>query len=80
MDKRQQDLIREFALQAQHQQFSVSVNGFFDLNLKLLGSVNNKIYKFVSCIFHFFTFHATFSDVCINGDIFSHFDSICTVE
>lgn len=41
-DKCQQDLIREFALQAQHQQFSVSVNGFFELNLKLLGSVSIK--------------------------------------
>lgn len=39
-DRSQQDLIREFALQAQHQQFSISVNGFFELDLKLLGSVS----------------------------------------
>lgn len=35
----QRDLIHEFALQVQHQPFLISPNGFFNLDLKLMGSV-----------------------------------------
>lgn len=35
----QNDLVREFSMQVHHEQFIISANGFFNINLDLLGSV-----------------------------------------
>lgn len=34
------DLVPEFAMQVNHSQCYISANGFFDINLNLLGSVS----------------------------------------
>lgn len=33
------DLIREFSMQAHHERFNIKANGFFNINLNILGSV-----------------------------------------
>lgn len=36
----QNSLVREFSMQVHHEQFLLSANGFFSINLNLLGSVS----------------------------------------
>lgn len=36
-------LIREFALQVHHEQFVISAKEYFQINLKLIGSVSSRI-------------------------------------
>lgn len=38
-NKPQNDLVHEFSMQIHHGQFFISANGFFNINLDLLGSV-----------------------------------------
>lgn len=40
MDREHSDLIREFALEVQHQPLVISANGYFNMNLELVCSVS----------------------------------------
>lgn len=47
------DLIRDFSLQVHHEQCSLKANGFFNLNLEVMGSVSqNSPFYLISKRFH----------------------------